>query len=143
MSGKPFHNGIFSVFVPEGWNCFYGIDSEGKTSPKKLHIYKDAKTEFDIFSKAGLTICYYGKGEYFLSPKFFYDDVQDLEPFECGKHRWEGYTCTSLGYPYTMLTATSDSATFYVMVLTKNGEHQISLQDADVRSILESIEAYE
>ena len=43
MSGKSFHNVIFSVFVPEGWNCFYGIDSEGKTTPKKTHIYKDAQ----------------------------------------------------------------------------------------------------
>ena len=141
MTGKSFHSGIFSAFVPEGWNCFFGIDSEGKTTPKKLHIFKDAQTEFDIFSKAGLTICYYGKDEYFLSPKFFYDDVQDIEPFACGKHRWEGYTCTSMGYPYTMLTAISEGARFYVMVLMKNGEHQISLQDADVRGILESIEA--
>lgn len=37
----------------------------------------------------------------------------------------------------------SDSATIYVMVLTENGEHQISLQDGDVRAILESIEACE
>ena len=143
MSGELFSSGIIRVVVPVGWMCFCGIDSEGVTSPKKLHIYKDAQTEFDIFSKAGLTICYYGKGEYFLSPRFIYDNVQDLEPFECGKHQWNGYTCTSLGYPYTMLTATSDGATIYVMVLTENGEHQISLQDADVRSILESIEVCE
>ena len=31
----------------------------------------------------------------------------------------------------------------YLMVLTENGEYQISLQDGDVRSILESIEACE
>lgn len=141
MSGKLFSNGIFGVFVPAGWNCFYGIDSEGKTTPKKLHIYKDAQTEFDIFTHAGLTICYYGKDEHFLSPKFFYDHVQDLEPFECGHYQWNGYTCTSMGYPYTMLTAMANGAVFYVMVLTQNGEHQISLQDADVRAILESIAA--
>ena len=140
MECKTFDNGIFRALVPAGWNCFYGIDSEGRKSHKKLHIYKAADTEFDIFSKAGLTICYYGKEEYFLSPKFFYEDVQDLVPFVCGHHQWDGYTCTSLGYPYTMLTAMSNGATIYVMVLMKNGEHQISLQDPDVRSILESIE---
>lgn len=143
MSGELFSSGIIRVFVPTSWKCFCGIDSEGNTPPKKLHIYKDAETEFDIFSRAGLTICYYRKDEIFLSTKFAYDNVQDIEPFACGKHRWEGYTCTSLGYPYTMLTAMSDGATFYVMVLKENGEHQISLQDADVRSILESIEACE
>lgn len=71
MSGKLFSDGILRVFAPTGWKCFYGIDSNGKASPKKLHIYKDAQTEFDIFSKAGLAICYYGKDECFLSPKFF------------------------------------------------------------------------
>lgn len=52
MSGSSFNNGIFRAFVPAGWNCFYGIDSEGKTSLKKLHIYKDAQTVFDIFTQA-------------------------------------------------------------------------------------------
>lgn len=143
MSNKLFSSGFLRVFVPTGWNCFYGIDSEGRATPKKLHIYKDAQTEFDIFSKAGLTICYYGKDEIFLSVKNFYDSVQDLEPFVCGNYQWEGYTCTSFGYPYTMLTAMSDSATVFVMVLTENGEHKISIQDPDVRSILESIETCE
>ena len=143
MKNQLFDNGILRVFVPTGWKLFYGIDSEGRTSPKKLHVYKDAQTEFDIFSKAGITICHYGKDEIFLSIKNFYDDVCDLEPFECGKHLWNGYTCNSLGYPYTMLTSTSDGVTLYVMILTENGEHKISLDDEDVRSILASIETCE
>lgn len=143
MSGKLFSSGILRVLVPTGWNCFCGINSEGTPSPKKLHIYKDAKTEFDIFSKAGITVCYFGKNDIFLSTKNFYDNVQDLEPFACGNHQWEGYTCTSLGYPYTMLEAKHDGCVFQVMILMKNGEYEISLNDADVRSILESIESCE
>lgn len=143
MSGTVFNNGIFRAFVPTGWNCFYGIDSEGEISMKKVHIYKDAQTELDIFTHAGLTVCYYGKEDYFLSPKFIYEDVRDLKPFVCGNYRWKGYTCTSLGYPYTMLTATSGGITFYVMMLMENGKYKISLQDADVRAILEGIAACE
>ena len=143
MIGEQFDNGILRVFVPSGWKLFYGIDSDGNASPKKLHIYKDAQTEFDIFSKAGITVCFYGKDEIFLSTSIFYDNVRDLEPFECGGHLWNGYTCTSFDYPYTMLNATRDGVTFQVMILNENGTHKIALEDEDVRAILESISACE
>ncbi len=139
MSGQLFENEIFSVFVPTGWMLFYGIDSDGKASPKKLHVYKDAQSEFDIFSKAGITICYYGKDTVFLSPRAFYDDVCDIKPFKSGNRLWNGFTCTSFGYPYTMLDSTNDGVTLQVMILMKNGEHEISLDDADVQEILQSI----
>lgn len=143
MIGEQFDNGILRVFVPSGWKLFYGIDSDGNASPKKLHIYKDAQTELDIFSKAGITVCFYGKDEIFLSTSIFYDNVRDLEPFECGGHLWSGYTCTSFNYPYTMLNATRDGVTFQVMILNENGTHKIALDDEDVRAILESISACE
>ncbi len=143
MSGELFDNGMFRVFVPSGWKWFYGTDSDGKLSPKKVHVYKDAQNEWDILSKAGITIRFCGGNEIFLSPKFFYDDVSDIEPFECGGLLWNGFTCTSLGYPYTMLDATYHGITFQVMILQKNGEHTIALEDADVHSVLESIAACE
>lgn len=139
MSKYVFDNGILRVVVPEGWKLFPGIDSEGKISLKKLHIYKDAETELDIFSKPGITVCYFEQNDIYISTKFFYDNVQDIEPLACGNHLWSGYTCTSLGYPYTMLTETADGATFQIMILTENAEQKISLKDADVLSILESI----
>ena len=52
---------------------------------------------------------------------------------------WYGYTCTSMGYPYTMLEAKDDGCVFQVMILMKNGEQEISLDDADVKIILESL----
>ncbi len=139
MNSQLFENGIMRVFVPSGWKQFYGIDSDGNASPKKIHVYKNAQYETDIFTKAGITICFYGKDEIFLSVKDFYDDVRDLEPFQCGNYLWNGYTCKSFGYPYTMLTANSDGITFQVMILNENGEHRISLDDSDVKAILESI----
>ena len=139
MNGELFDNDILRVFVPSGWKLFYGIDADGNASPKKLHIYKGAQTELDVFSKAGITICFYGKDEIYISIKDFYDDVRDLEPFECGGHLWNGYTCLSFGYPYTMLESMRNGVTFQVMILMKNGEHEISLDDADVKIILENL----
>ena len=136
-----FENGILRVLVPSGWKLFYGIDSEGNASPRNLHIFKGAQTELDVFSKAGITVFYHGKDEIYISTKDFYENVRDLEPFECGGHLWNGYTCTSFGYPYTMLEAKDDGCVFQVMILMKNGEYEISLNDEDVRSIIESISA--
>lgn len=134
-----FDNGILRVRVPSGWGLFYGIDSDGKVTPKKVHVYKDAKIETDIFTHAGITICFFDRQDSYLSPKFFYDNVVDMEPFILGSYTWDGYTCTSLGYPYTMLEAKHDGCVFQVMILMENGEHKLSLDDADVKAILESL----
>ena len=134
-----FDSGCFCILVPEGWMAFCGIDSEGKTSPKKVHVFKDARLETDIFTHAGLTFCFFGKEDYYLSPRFFYDDIVDMEPFTLGDYTWNGYTCTSLGYPYTMLEARRDGCVFQVMILMKNGDHSLSLSDEDVQSILTSL----
>lgn len=143
MKDNLFDNGVLRVIVPSGWKLFNGIDSDGNISPKKLHIYKNAQSESDIFLKAGITICFFGKNDVYLSTKAFYDNVCDIEPFECGELLWSGYTCTSFGYPYTMLESTHNGTTFQVMILNQNGEHKISLDDADVYSIIESISTSE
>ena len=139
MRTEVFDSGFFSVVVPDGWMAFCGIDSECRTTQKKVHIFKDAKLETDIFTHAGITICFFNRQDYYLSPKFIYDNVEDMEAFTLGAYTWNGYTCTSLGYPYTMLEAKHDGCVFQVMILMKNGEHEVSLNDADVRSIIESI----
>jgi hypothetical protein len=139
MSHGQFDSGYFRIVVPDGWMAFFGIDSECRTTQKKVHIFKDAKLETDIFTHAGITICFFNRQDYYLSPKFIYDNVEDMEAFTLGAYTWNGYTCTSLGYPYTMLEAKHDGCVFQVMILMKNGEHEVSLNDADVRSIIESI----
>lgn len=109
---KWFDNGILRVLVPSGWELFYGIDSECRKTQKKVHIYKDAKRETDIFTHAGITICFFDRQDYYLSPKFIYDNVADMEAFTLGAYTWNGYTCSSLGYPYTMLEAKRDGCVF-------------------------------
>ena len=139
MKTDLFDSGYFRIIVPADWMAFFGIDSECRTTQKKVHIFKDAKLETDIFTHAGITICFFDRQDYYLSPKFIYDNVTDMEAFTLGAYTWNGYTCTSLGYPYTMLEAKHDGCVFQVMILMKNGEHEVSLNDADVRSIIESI----
>ena len=134
-----FDSGYFRIVVPEGWLAFCGIDSECRTTQKKVHIFKEAKLETDIFTHAGITICFFFFFYIYVSPKFFYDNVTDMEPFTLGTYTWHGYTCTSLGYPYTMLETKFNGCVFQVMLLMKNGEHELSLDDSDVKMILESI----
>lgn len=136
---KTFDSGKFRVSVPEGWMAFLGTDSGGKSTPKKVHIYKGIRFETEMFTHTGITVCFFGKEDYYLSPKHFYDNISDIEPFKLGSYTWNGYTCTSLGYPYTMLDTKDDRCLFQVMILMKNGEHEISLDDTDVRCIIESL----
>lgn len=134
-----FDSGRFCVTVPEGWLAFCGTDSGGKITPKKVHIYKGISLQTDIFTHAGITVCFFGKEDYYLSPRHFYENIVDMEPLPLGPYTWNGYTCTSLGYPYTMLDTEKDGYIFQVMILMKNGEHGISLDDTDVRRIIGSL----
>ena len=129
--------------MPEGWLAFCGIDSNGDVTPKKIHIFKDARLETDIFTHAGITICYFAKGEYYYSPKGFYDEVRDIEPVTMGGRTFSAYTCQSFGYPYTMLECREEGTVFQIMVLMKNGDHMISLEDSDVIAILSDISCKE
>ena len=134
-----FDSGRFCVTVPDGWMAFCGTDSGGKITPKKVHIYKGISLQTDIFTHAGITVCFFGKEDYYLSPRHFYENIVDMEPLPIGPYTWNGYTSTSLGYPYTMLDTEKDGYIFQVMILMKNGEHGISLDDTDVRRIIGSL----
>lgn len=134
-----FNSGRFRVTVPDGWIAFSGTDSGGKVTPKKVHIYKGISLQTDIFTHAGITVCFFGKEDYYLSPRHFYENIVDIEPLPLGPYTWNGYTCTSLGYPYTMLNTEKDGYIFQVMILMKNKEHEISLDDTDVRLIIGSL----
>ena len=139
MKAEIFSTEFLQVNVPENWKVFLGIDPEGHATQKKLHIYKNAESELDIFYKAGITICYYeDAGQYFLI-KDLYDEVEDILPFKMGNYCWSGYTCRSFGYPYIMLETSENTDRLLVMILTENGENKISFSDSDVQEILKSI----
>ena len=73
-----FDSSFFRVQVPSGWKLFLGTDTQGEKTQKKVHICKDAKFETDLFTHAGITICFFDKQDYYFSPKFIYDNVADM-----------------------------------------------------------------
>ena len=137
--GITYDNGAVSVFVPDGWMVFNGVDCEGRETTSKVFVYKGIKNQFEIFTHAGFQICFYRKGESYISAKAIYSNVEDIEPFTLGENHWTGYTCNSFGYPYTMLESKNPEYSLLVMMLKENGEHKISFDDADVRAVIESI----
>ena len=141
MKAEVYNNEFLQVMVPENWKAFLGIDPEGNATQKKLHIYKNAESELDIFHKAGITICYYEDAGQYLLIREIYDDVKDISPFELGNYCWSGYTCRSFGYPYIMLETSDKTDRVLVMILTENGENKISFSDSDVQMIMKSIVA--
>ena len=141
MKAEVFSNEFLQVIVPDNWKAFLGIDAEGKTTQKKLHIYKNAENELDIFHKAGITICYYEDAGQYLLIKDLYDDINDIPSFELGNYCWSGYTCRSFGYPYIMLESSEKTDRILLMILTENGENKISFSDSDVQEIIKSIVA--
>jgi hypothetical protein len=141
MKTEVFRNEFLQVIVPDNWKAFLGIDAEGKTTQKKLHVYKYAESELDIFHKAGITICYYEDAGQYLLIKDLYDDVKDVSPFKLGNYCWSGFTCRSFGYPYIMLESSEKTDRILLMILTKNGENKISFSDSDVQEIIKSIVA--
>lgn len=141
MKAEVYSNEFLQVMVPENWKAFLGIDPEGNATQKKLHIYKNAESELDIFHKAGITICYYEDAGQYLLIREIYDDVKDISPFELGNYCWSGYTCRSFGYPYIMLETSDKTDRVLVMILTENGENKISFSDSDVQMIMKSIVA--
>ncbi len=141
MKTEVFRNEFLQVIVPDNWKAFLGIDAEGKATQKKLHIYKNAESELDIFHKAGITICYYEDAGQYLLIKDLYDDINDIPSFELGNYCWSGYTCRSFGYPYIMLESSEKTDRILLMILTENGENKISFSDSDVQEIIKSIVA--
>lgn len=137
--GGTYDNGTISVFVPNGWKAFRGIDPDGNETPKKVFVYRGIEAQTDIFTHAGIYICFYGEDDSFFMTRDFYSDVREIEPFTLGRHRWSGYTCTSLGYPYLMLESVGAPYTLLVMILTESGENRISFDESDVQRIMESI----
>lgn len=141
MKSKVFSNEFLQVIVPENWKAFLGIDAEGNVTPQKVHIYKNAMSEMDIFHKAGITIHYYEDARQYILIKNLYDDVKEISPFKLGNYCWSGYTCKSFGYPYIMLESSEKTDRVLLMILTENGENKISFSDNDVQEIIKSIVA--
>ena len=71
--------------------------------------------------------------------KEWYDDGVDLEPFTTGSYEWTGFSATTLGIPIIVLWTEDGVHQYQITVYTDQDEGKISITDADVQAILESI----
>ena len=144
VSAETYDTGSFSVLVPAGWKAIPVTDiwaeEEGVLDPTALNICKGGETDWDLFSKPYVRIDYYGEDTTMGKPdKEWYDDGVDLEPFTTGSYEWTGFSATTLGIPIIVLWTEDGVHQYQITVYTDQDEGKISITDADVQAILESI----
>ena len=143
---ETFDSGNVLVTVPGGWKAWGASDvfkdysPEYDHDPNGIELRKGAKTDLDQLTTPGMTIKYYGYGK--KRPdmsKSFYDDAEDLSPMTIGSRVWEGFTGKSFGDPVAALWTEDGFDKFTVFVMLEKGGKKISLDDADVQTILKSV----
>ena len=149
-----FEVGFFNVSVPSGWNAVTADDSfddyeDTDTDPTTIYVIKGGKTQNDILSKPYVWINYYGPGgpQMWGSPKShaesLYDDVKDIDDIKGENLTWHGVTADNSGYPTAILWTDKDDngVQYQANIILENGDNKISLEDEDVLTILDSLEA--
>lgn len=145
IKGEVYDTGSMSVLVPEGWLAIPVMDMWAEEAdakdPFQLQICKGAESEWDILTCPYLQIIYYDAGTDMMKPtKDWYGDAADLEPIVIGETTWEGFTGTSMDKPLTVLfTGEAGGDQYQVTMWTEGSEESISVEDAEVLAILESI----
>ena len=73
--------------------------------------------------------------------KSFYEKVKDQDPLKLDNYEWKCFTGQQFDgdFEYAVLEAIDGDASIQVNVILKNGDKTISLDDKDVKEIIESI----
>ena len=156
-SGETYDAGNISCTVPDGWKVFSSEDlfnttvdssgeetaSEEEADPNSIYVYKGAEETSDILKSNGITILYseYGLMGTFDDMKDFYEDTKDQDPVTLGDYEYKWFTGKQFKgeYEYAVMAAEDGDAAIEVNVILKNGDNTISMDDKDVKTILESI----
>ena len=119
------------------------VSDDDLKDPDSIYLYKGAEKASDIFTANGITISYqeYGLLGSFDDMKGYYNNVQEKDPLKLSNYEWEYFTGEMLDqYKYAIMMAEADGdAVIQVNVVLKNKDNTISLEDEDVKAILESI----
>lgn len=139
-----FDVGELSVAVPEGWMVIPVMDMFGKVpnTPKtnSIKLCKGAVSPFDIMIKPSIEIIFYGSTKGIMPPKSFYKDVVELDSFMTGDHVWGGFSASALmGKRLVLLWEDTGVFQYQVNIWAEGEDSSVSLHDADVMKILESI----
>ena len=144
IEGETYNAGNVSALVPEGWKAFpvpdVFADEPNTMDPNALRICKGGETDMDIFTKPYVQINYYGEDTTLAVPsKDFYDNAVDLAPITCGNLTWNGFTADSMGTPIAILWAENGDIQYQLSFFLGASGGTISLEDADVKAIIESV----
>lgn len=145
IKGEMYDAGNVKVLVPEGWKAFpvkdVLADEPDTVDPDALTICKGGETDLDLFAKPYIRVDFYGPDTEMLGGlQEFYEDTEELEPIQAGEHTWEGFTTTDYGL-MAVLTAKEGQLQYQVSIILEASGEKITLEDADVLAILESIAA--
>jgi len=146
VSGTPYSTGTFNIQVPKGWEVspFY---RSGEIVPNTLGVHKGTALEYRSMSVPCMQIQFHPKGGHNLetNAKAAYQEVKEMKAVQLGKYKWSGYTGmgTSNGIRYDLpvvyMGTEVDGAQISVAIWLEMGDKKISLDDADVKSLISSI----
>lgn len=135
---KTFDVGEFSVKVPSGWkeSVVLATDGSGDTDTNSIDIIKGSS----VFSDAYIRVDYYGPSVTMMElSSTYYDDVEELEDMEIGGYKWHGFKCTAGSKPLINLQTEAGDHEFQLAIWCEGSDGTISLDDADVKMIIESL----
>lgn len=140
ISGQIIVVGRFSVLIPEGWFA-HPVYMNEALRDDQVNIVKGTADPAKAFDAPLLNLSF-GSKENPISfvDKEIYDDsnAKDIEPVAIGSRTFRGYTVKSSGYDLLYLFAEEDGQQFQIAIYYNQPDGQISLEDADVRAIIES-----
>ena len=140
MEGTTYDTGMFSVFIPKGWLGVSTINAhDDYYDPACYTIYKVEEDEMDdYYNEPFIMINYMDENTQLISPRELYEDVENLNDMTFGSYTYTAFSGMREGYQYIILEERDEHADFLILVCTESGK-SISLNDADVQAILDSI----
>ena len=128
--------GEFSVKLPAGWNALEVTSIDGGKDTNSIDIAKGTS----LFSDPYIRIDYYGPSTTMMAlSSSLYTNVEELDTMEIGGYTWNGFKCTAGSKPLINLQTEAGEHEFQIAIWCEATNGTISLDDADVKAIIESI----
>lgn len=142
-STERYETEFIAADVREGWLAADVPDMidkyDGDTDPNAVYIIKNGVSADDMMRKPYLWITYYDSKDKWSPSKSFYDDAEDIDPVNTGTREWSGYSFTSYDIPGVTVSCPEGDGLWVCSAVLENGGLKISLDDSDVREMLESL----
>lgn len=144
VTGEIYDTGDFSALVPTGWLAIPSTDvfaeEEGALDATAISICKDGESDLDLFYKPYVRFDYYDPYTEMMKPSSeWYENVEDIEPFTTGTHTWSGFKAEDDYGKMAVLWAEEGDYQYQATVWLEVSGNTITLEDADVLAILESV----